>query len=416
MKGIEETLRNPIVSNSKVVKTEIANIDKQEQEVPHKTLLERKKRATSNDSLQFQYEQHCKGYKPCTCYYPDHANVTSFELSTDETTINASRVNDTGPGNCEDLQSLGYSLEGFHLVRLNSIRVKAIYCSFKQNNVTKTITNPTKAAKIRRALKSNDTAKRKCLKFCGGFGNKSCTFYYPDYPDAKTTSFNQISNNASIEDKSKETPKSCEDLKQNGYSLTGFYLVRLNSMKLKAMYCNFKKLSSENKLSKTDDTLKNDATMSLSKVSKFCNGFGSQPCSCFYPNVRDVPQFELSSDDITRSALKANGAGPTSCKDLEKLGHRLNGFYMVRFKERVIKIIFCNLKIYETQVMQKGGKTTTKKKTKHLNRINDFFPLVRTSSSATIIDDEEEETTETVIITKQPTVHTFSYPTITTGN
>ena len=66
--------------------------------------------------------------------------------------------------------------------------------------------------------------------------------------------------------------------------------------------------------------------------------------------------------------------------------------------------------------MQKGGKTTTKKKTKHLNRINDFFPLVRTSSSATIIDDEEEETTETVIITKQPTVHTFSYPTITTGN
>jgi len=323
----------------------------------------------------------------------------SFELSTDETTIDASSINGTGPGNCEDLQRLGYTLEGFHLVRLNSIRVKAIYCIFNQTNVNNLTT--AEVSRIKRALLDNSLSKPKTLKFCGGFGNKSCNFSYSDYPDAKTVSVNRSSTNVSNGVNSKEGPKTCENLKQFGYNLAGFYMVRLNAIKLKAIYCNFNDSSSKNMFLKKEETY-------------FCNGFGSQPCSCYFSNFRDIIQFELSSDENTRKASKANGTGPASCQDLRNLGHKLNGFYMIRFKERVIKAIFCNLKKnYETQKIQKTGETT-KKSTKHANKI--ISKSTTTSLTTSVFDDEdEEETTDVPISTKKARRLIFSYPTTTTS-
>jgi len=131
MDGIGEQLTISVRNQRNGVSTEILNAGKQEQEFLHEKLFYRKARSvSSNDVLQSQFDQDCRGYQPCTCYYPDHPNVTIFELGTDQTTINATAINGTGPGNCEDLKQLGYSLEGFHMVRFNSKTVKIIYCTF----------------------------------------------------------------------------------------------------------------------------------------------------------------------------------------------------------------------------------------------------------------------------------------------
>jgi len=38
------------------------------------------------------FKHFCLGYQPGTCNNPDHYNVTLIELSSDETTINASGI------------------------------------------------------------------------------------------------------------------------------------------------------------------------------------------------------------------------------------------------------------------------------------------------------------------------------------
>jgi len=59
-----------------------------------------------------------------------------------------------------------------------------------------------------------------------------------------------------------------------------------------------------------------------------------------------IQQLELSSDEITRNASRVNGTGPTSFKDLESIGYTviytLNGFYVVKFNDRIMKIVYCN--------------------------------------------------------------------------
>lgn len=76
--------------------------------------------------------------------------------------------------------------------------------------------------------------------------------------------------------------------------------------------------------------------------SKRCSiGIGSQPCACYRSSSSNILQFELSTDGITRKASTETGIGPASCKDLEKIGHILEGFYMVRFTTRKIKIVYC---------------------------------------------------------------------------
>ncbi len=75
------------------------------------------------------------GAQPCTCYYPDHPNVTLFEIDTSEITINATRVNGTGPENCEDLQSIGHSLAGFYLVRFKHFQMGTEQQKQKEKNI-----------------------------------------------------------------------------------------------------------------------------------------------------------------------------------------------------------------------------------------------------------------------------------------
>ena len=135
-------MSSAFMNKPKVAQTEIENTEKQEEGNHQELVLERRIRSTSDDSLQYQFEQHCKPYQPCTCFYPDHPDITIFELGNDITTINAADINGFGPGNCDDLQRLGYSLEGFYMVRFNSKRVKTIYCNFYQRNYYNTAKKP----------------------------------------------------------------------------------------------------------------------------------------------------------------------------------------------------------------------------------------------------------------------------------
>lgn len=93
---------------------------------------------SANSSFESQFEEFCRGVgsQPCTCYYPDHGDVTLFELSSDDVTKNATeRANGTGPASCEDLRKIGHSLNGFYTIRFNLKRVKAIFCVFNNNKM-----------------------------------------------------------------------------------------------------------------------------------------------------------------------------------------------------------------------------------------------------------------------------------------
>lgn len=55
----------------------------------------------------------------------------------------------------------------------------------------------------------------------------------------------------------------------------------------------------------------------------------------------------MGSDEITRSAMDKNGAGPATCEELRDIGYTLNGFFMLRFTSTTIKMAYCNLKKLE---------------------------------------------------------------------
>ena len=38
-----------------------------------------------------------------------------------------------------------------------------------------------------------------------------------------------------------------------------------------------------------------------SQFERHCRGIGSQTCTCFYPDSKNVTQFELSNDEITKN-------------------------------------------------------------------------------------------------------------------
>ena len=85
----------------------------------------------------------------------------------------------------------------------------------------------------------------------------------------------------------------------------------------------------------------NKATKFTEQFEKICNSYGSQPCTCYYPDHRSIPQFEISADELSKTASGVNGTGPANCQDLKDLRHTLKGFYMVRFNSKRIKTIFC---------------------------------------------------------------------------
>ena len=184
-------------------------------------------------------------------------------------------------------------------------------------------------------------------------------------------------------------------------------------MKLKTLYCDFR--HEKNEITEREWTLEKKNVSSPSKaVYKFCNGLGSQPCSCYFTNVKDILQFELSSDEATRNASKEHGKGPGSCQDLEKLGYRLNGFYLVRFKEGIIKTIFCKLRtnlpvIDEEEI--KSTERTTATSTKKAKKSK-----VTHSTTNLPVKDEEEKSTETTTATstKKSTKTRVRHSTIST--
>lgn len=293
---------------------------------PAQSFLEREtknnrgKRSEQQFSLESQFERFCrkKGSQPCTCFYPDHPNATHFEFDTDDTTRKAlSGLNGSGPKSCEDLLNIGYKLNGYYFIRLNTQRARTVFCVF---------TNHSKIQISDSTLKESSEAmfvlpsKVKRLRFCGGIASIPCTFLYSDYPDA--TSNYHVENG----------PKNCEDLKDFGHSLKGFYVVRFNSKRMKVIFCDFKQTSAAEKEMQPQS-------------AENCNAIGSKPCSCYLKNRGDIPQLELGTDDTTQKAITSNGISPENCEDLHQLGHILKGFYLVRMNRKSMKIIYCEFKI-----------------------------------------------------------------------
>ncbi len=311
-----------------------------------KHLTRKSREITSSNEKARQSKHMCGsfGAQPCTCSYPDHPNVTQFELNADEITKNASSLNDTGPVNCDDLKSMGYKLPGFHLVRFKPKRVKAIYCEF--NQTTEKLSNQFKTTTSTILKKIDSGGSPGMVKFCNSIASNSCTFLYSDHPD--TPLLNQKRNKTASNNNSCENcvlgPTNCEDLRLIGHKLKGFYVIRLNALKVKIVFCDFTQMmGNANQVKRAKRaTLKQNGTSITSKnVTRVCQGFGSQPCSCYFSNFRDILQFEMSNDEITMNAIHKNGSGPETCDEIRKIGHKLDGFYMLRFNSTLIKTSYC---------------------------------------------------------------------------
>jgi len=298
-----------------------------------RTIRKTRSKFYKSTGLAEQFEQFCSsaGIQPCTCYYPDHPSVPKYELSMDENTQNASGLNGTGPGTCQDLQALGHTLKGLYMVRFNSKRAKTMYCRFNNKTVQNTkghqeaILKGTFTKEVINGRQSNSI-----IRFCGNVKGNQCTYLYSDNPDASNIK-------TKITDDEKE-PSSCEDLHQIGHTLQGFYLVRLNTIKVKIVYCDFSNPTPDGNIKSINvpSSLKTNNTGPPS----YCKGLGSLPCSCYYSNSPNILQFDLSSDDATSRALSENGTGPTSCTDLQFIGYQLKGFYLVRSHSKTIKTVF----------------------------------------------------------------------------
>jgi len=295
------------------------------------------------------------GAQPCTCYYPDHPNVTLFEIDTSEITINATRVNGTGPENCEDLQSIGNSLAGFYLVRFKPKKVKAIYCGF--NQTLGNFSNNSQVVATSSLKHIRDPGSSEIIRFCNGLGNQPCSFLYTDHPDVpllhlrrnKTANTNASCENCIL------GPTSCDDLRQIGHKLQGFYIIRQNALKVKIIYCNFNQIiANVDELKRTRrSAFKKNVSTSSKNVTRVCRDVGSQPCSCFYSNYQDILQFEMSNDEITMNAMDTNGTGPGTCAELKEFGYTSNGFFLLRSNTTTIKIAYCNLKGLKRKTKQK---------------------------------------------------------------
>ena len=75
---------------------------------------------------------YCKivGSQPCSCYFSKLANVTQFEQSNDEVTRQAISENGAGPKSCEELKTIGYTFDGFYMVRDKTNKIQTVYCVF----------------------------------------------------------------------------------------------------------------------------------------------------------------------------------------------------------------------------------------------------------------------------------------------
>jgi len=125
--------------------------------------------------------------------------------------------------------------------------------------------------------------------------------------------------------------------------------------------------SDKHSLRNTRSNLRSNETWLTEQFNEFCNGAGSQPCTCYYPDHKSVPQFEISNDNFTGKASGENGTGPGSCQDLRDLGYNLSGFYMVRLKPKRSKTVYCE---FNNQIVTKGQNQATILKGTNKNGFN----------------------------------------------
>lgn len=113
-----------------------------------------------------------------------------------------------------------------------------------------------------------------------------------------------------------------------------------------AIYCGFNK-TSEHVINqkKTKSSLKPYSDAEWSQLLQFCNSSGSQPYTFLYPDHPDIQLFNIEKHKTTRK-INISGEnhllGPTSCDDLNFLGHRLKGFYIIRqntLQDTILKLL-----------------------------------------------------------------------------
>lgn len=104
-----------------------------------------------------------------------------------------------------------------------------------------------------------------------------------------------------------------------------------------------------NKKIGTKEPASNESNLNRSRSFPHCNRAGSQPCSCYYSSFPDFMQFELSNDQVTILESSEHGTGPQNCEELKNIGYTLDGFYMVRFKVNIIKMVYCMFNYIEQE-------------------------------------------------------------------
>jgi len=121
--------------NTNTVKLIYCNFNDMEEKIKKNIRSERlapKNITATTKNTSSRILPHCNavGSQPCSCYYSSFPNVLQFELSNDEFTRQATSTNGTGPESCEELKNIGYTFDGFYMVRFKTNIVKTIYCIF----------------------------------------------------------------------------------------------------------------------------------------------------------------------------------------------------------------------------------------------------------------------------------------------
>lgn len=182
----------------------------------------------------------------------------------------------------------------------------------------KTVKGTNSIDKPARGIKKRQTVSKKPKTYSSicEISASVCTFYHPDYPDANNR---KISTNASLgnrlEAKKNTKPSAvCE----SSASLCTFYHPDHHNAK----------------------NLKNETTVEMTNGST-TNIWATNAMTTNRPPVIPTEIIEMSVQNI----LKVKGM-PTSCKELQLIGHTLNGLYLVKTNkpERGTKIeaVFCD--------------------------------------------------------------------------
>jgi len=168
----------------------------------------------------------CGGLKsnPCTFYYSDHPDAPQFKTSIHKNQQKnvMEEIHDTQPTSCEDLQNIGHNLEGFYVVRFNSIKLRIVFCDF------------------RNTVKREMTKVKNIKATCHGLGSQPCHCHYSKTSNVLQyeLSTDEITRNALILNGT--GPTGCDDLKFVGHNQTGFYTVRASPKTIKSVFCDFK--------------------------------------------------------------------------------------------------------------------------------------------------------------------------------